>query len=121
MARGIKQPSRAVNGRFEMLDGDEYIEQLIKVGLMSADSENPFQAQEDLDALIFDINDSKSDGEARIVIERLFNLLSQDQLARLDDMTFSHIDGVKYCDITYINLETGARNQMSVPINGGTF
>ena len=121
MARGIKQPSRAVNGRFEMLDGDEYIEQLIKVGLASSDSENPFQPQDDLDGLIFDINDSKSDGEARIIIERLFDLMSQDQLARLEDLTFSSEGGVKNCDITYINLETGARNQMSVPLNGGLF
>ena len=104
-----------------MLDGDEYIEQLIKVGLASSDSENPFQPQDDLDGLIFDINDSKSDGEARIIIERLFDLMSQDQLARTGGSDLFKRRWRKDCDITYINLETGARNQMSVPLNGGLF
>ena len=46
-----------------MLRWDEYIEQLIKVGLTSAESENPFQVQDDLDDLIFSINDGKSEGQ----------------------------------------------------------
>lgn len=121
MARGIKLPSKAVNGRFALLDGDEYIAQLIRVGLGSADSENPFQPQEDLDSLIFGINDDTTSSTAGVVIQRLFQSLEQDQLARLRDISFETIDGELNAIIEYVNLESGARQQLSVPINGGQF
>jgi len=121
MAQGIKLPSKAVNGRFELIDGDDYIAQLIRVGLGSAESDNPFQEQEDLDGIVFDINDDTSASSIEVIIERIFDILSRDQLARLENVEVVSIDAEMNALIEYVNLETGERQQLSVPINGGRF
>lgn len=121
MAQGIKLPSKAVNGRFELIDGDDYIAQLIRVGLGSADSDNPFQVQDDLDTVVFDINDDTTASTVEVVIQRVFEILSRDQLARLENVEVESIGAEMNALIEYVNLETGQRQQVSVPINGGRF
>ena len=75
----------------------------------------PFQPQDDLDGLIFDINDSKSDGEARAYHHRALVRPYGVKInsARPEDLTFRR--RWRSDDIIYINLETGARNQRGSP------
>lgn len=117
MARGVQLPTQAVNGRWKMLSGDAYIEQLVRVALLGSESANPFQ-DIGLDAdVIFDINDGLLEGQISTKLERVFSIFERDQLARLDSYSLDHIDGDVVLNLSYINLETGARvEDVQIPI-----
>ena len=116
MARGIELPTRAVNGRLKLLSGDAYIEQLVMVALGDNDSENPFQEIGLGEFMIFGINDAQEDGEIRMKVKRVFSLLEADQLARLKTLSFETSGSDKLMFLDYINLETGQRREVEVPI-----
>lgn len=117
MARGIQLPTKAVNGRWQMLSGDAYIEQLIRVALLGSESDNPFQDIGLGSDIIFDINDGLLDGEIRSKLEQVFSIFERDQLARLAAYNLEHVDGDVILVLSYINLETGARiEDVQIPL-----
>lgn len=116
MAKGIKLPLTAKNGRLVLATGDAYIEQLIYTGLGSGDSDNPFQDLGLGEFMIFDINDQIPEGEIKRRVEAVFDVLNRDQLAMLEAIEFQ-IDGAdKKMNLGYRNLETGKREDLEVPI-----
>lgn len=116
MARGIELPTRAVNGRLKLLSGDQYIDQLVAVALGDGDSDNPFQDLGLGEFMIFGINDSLTDGEINTRVQAAFELLETDQLAQLKSISFESRAEVKIMFLEYINLETGKRRELEVPL-----
>lgn len=119
MATGILLPAKTENGRLLKLSGDDYIEQLVMIGLLGNQSDNPFQ-DIGLGDFIFEINDGVSEGEIRAQIVTMFEILERDQLAALEDpdsdLSFSRVEGELFAELTYTNLETQERPEISVPI-----
>lgn len=116
MARGIEVPTKAVNGRLKLLSGDGYIRQLVETMLDDGDSENPFQDLPMREDMIFQINDSISDGLIKEKIKKGFAILERDQLARYVSLKFISENEVKKIIVKYENLETGERPEIEVPI-----
>lgn len=116
MARGIRLPMKAKNGRLVMLGGDAYIEQLIFAALGNNDSENPFQDIGLGEFMIFGINDRLTEGQIRKRVVAAFDTLRRDQLATLEELTFESVEEEKMMVIGYRNLETGKREAVEVPI-----
>lgn len=125
MAKGIALPAKTINGRLQMLGGDDYISQLVMTMLGRSDSDNPFQDIGLGDWMIFDINDRMTEGEIRERVVAGFKSLEVDQLARLDnpqkDITFIRVDGTGelYMDLVYENMETQERVELEVAIPPG--
>ena len=124
MAQGIKLPARAKAGRLELLGGDDYIEQLIRVGLGSPDSDNPWNTSGLGEFMIHGINDSQLDSEIRPKVEAVFRSLQRDQLAELSKkpgaLKFTHnAEGERSLEIAYRNLENGSRRILEVPAPEG--
>lgn len=123
MAQGIKVPLEARNGRLAKQSGDDYISQLVVGALLGEDSDNPFQEGGLGEFMIFGINDRMSEGEIRERISAIFESLKADQLARIDDpardLKFRHEGEVMWLDLTYVNMETQERPEVSVPIPAG--
>lgn len=110
-------------GRLVKISGDDYIEQLVMIGLIGGYSRNPFQDMGLGDFMIFEINDAQTEGEIRTAIESLFEILEKDQLAKLDnpskDVKLVREDsneGKMYAEITYVNMETQERQEIEVPV-----
>lgn len=116
MAKGIKLPTRARNGRLQMLGGDAYIEQLIFTALGSGDSENPFQSIGLGEFMVFGINDGMSDAKIRGRVRAAFDTLVRDQLATLVELRFAAENAERTMYLGYRNLETGKRDDIEVPI-----
>lgn len=116
MAKGIKLPLRAVNGRLELLGGDAYIEQLIFTALGSGESDNPFQDIGLGEFMIFDLNDKMTEGHIAERVRAVFATLERDQLARLEELSFKSVEGDKKMHLGYENLETGKRDDIEVPL-----
>lgn len=116
MAKGIKLPTSAKNGRLELLGGDAYIEQLIAVALSDGESDNPFQDIGLGEFMIFDINDPLPDGVIRERVRAAFATLEHDQLAKLERVEFTTSGAEKMMAIWYKNLETGRRDELEVPL-----
>jgi hypothetical protein len=123
MARGIRLPARAKAGRLELLGGDEYIEQLIRTGLGSPDSDNPWNVNGLGEFMIFDINDASTAGSIRRRVEAIFKSLKRDQLAdlpRSGGLSFYQTDeGELRLRVAYKNLENGSRRVLEVPVPSG--
>lgn len=124
MAKGIRLPARAQAGRLELLGGDEYIEQLIRVGLGEPDSENPWNVNGLGQFMIFDINDAQLESEIRPRVEAIFRSLKRDQLAELGKgagaLKFTQdSEGERKLRIEYKNLENGSRRILEVPAPSG--
>lgn len=116
MARGIKLPMQAKNGRLVLTGGDAYMAQLVHTGLGDGESDNPFQALALGEFMIFGINDKMSDGQIRERVKATFATLVRDQLAQLEDLKFESVDNEKKMFLGYRNLETGKREDIEVPI-----
>jgi hypothetical protein len=116
MAKGIKLPTSAKNGRLELLGGDAYIEQLIAVAMGEGDSDNPFQDLGLGEFMIFDINDALPDGVIRERVRAAFATLERDQLAKLERLEFTTSGVEKTMSVWYKNLETGRRDEIEVPL-----
>lgn len=124
MARGIRLPARAKAGRLEKLGGDQYIEQLISVGMGDPDSENPWNVNGLGQFMIHGINDEQLNSEIRPKVEAAFRSLKRDQLAELakgsDALQFVHdTEGERRLAIAYKNLENGTRRILEVPAPEG--
>jgi len=118
MAKGIEVPIQVHNGRMKLSEGDEYIDSLILTALGNGESTNPFQFGIGLgEFMIFEINDGLTEGEIKTRTLRVFESLETDQLAELEDLTFDSKNSEKSMDLTYRNLETGARNELEVPLS----
>lgn len=120
MARGIELPTKAVNGRLKMLGGDEYIEQLVMTMLGDGDSDNPFQDLGLGQFMIFGINDAQQEGEIREKVKAGFAILQRDQLAKLRKLTFDREGSESRMFVEYVNLETGERVELEVPLPEGS-
>jgi hypothetical protein len=122
MARGIQVPLAVNNGRLRKLTGDDYIDQLIRVALKGMDSDNPFQTVGLGEWMIFGINDGMDTGEIKQRVVAIFASLKADQLAQLkdpdDDLVFTTRGEELWLDLTYVNMETQERMELSVPIPG---
>jgi len=116
MARGIELPTRAVNGRLKLLSGDQYVDQLVLTALGDGDSDNPFQDLGLGEFMIFGINDALGEGEIRARVRSAFTLLEADQLAQLQQVSFESRAEEKIMFLEYINLETGKRRELEVPL-----
>lgn len=122
MAQGIQLPLVVKNGRLKLLDGDDYIAQLIAVALGDNESENPFQDIGLGEFMIFGINDSYTEAEIRERVREVFESLEDDQLAKLetDDkaVTFERnvAAGTLSMFVSYVNLETQEQQELEVPI-----
>lgn len=116
MAKGIKLPMRAKNGRLVLLGGDAYVEQLIFTGLADGESENPFQDLGLGEFMIFGINDKMTDGQIRERVKSMFAILARDQLAALEELRFEKDGADRKMHLGYKNLETGKRDDIEVPI-----
>lgn len=126
MAKGIKLPLETKNGRLVLLEGDDYIEQLIFAALGDNESENPFQDIGLGQFMIFGLNDSYTEGEIRERVEQVFASLEEDQLAKLstDDEAITFVKetgtGKLKMFLEYVNIETQEQNEIEVPIPAGT-
>jgi hypothetical protein len=118
MATGIRLPTRVKNGRLELLGGDNYIRQLVETAMGDSESENPFQDVGLGEFMIFDVNDPLSEGEIRDRVERAFDSLERDQLARLSSIEFDRVGGEARMFLEYEDLETGKRPTIEVPLGG---
>lgn len=121
MAKGIELPIQIVNGRIKLLSGDDYIEQLILVALGECDSDNPFQDLGLGEFMIFAINAEAIEGEIRQKVRAIFSSFERDRLAKLPSASARSIrfeqkgeEKVMYLD--YVNLETGERRELEVPL-----
>jgi hypothetical protein len=126
MAKGIKVPTEVKDGRLVALDGDDYIEMLVSIAMGSGDSENPFQDLCLGEFMIYAINDGQPDGEIKQRVTGLFDSLEGDQLARLESQEdLKIVKGVgdeaasKFMELSYVNMETGERRDLRVPIPSG--
>lgn len=119
MAQGIKVPLEVKDGRLVLSSGEEYIKQLVFIALGDGYSANAFQDIGVGEFMIFSIARDKVDGEIRKRVSLAFDELEESQLAAIDsedDITITR-DGVEqYVEITYTDLETGARPTIEVPI-----
>lgn len=116
MARGIQLPTNAINGRLKLLSGDAYIDQLVRTALGDGDSDNPFEDLGVGEFMIFGVNNSQQDGEIRAKVESVFTSLESDQLAQLKSINFESEGHEKIMFLEYINLETGQRQELEVPL-----
>lgn len=123
MAQGLKLPLEAADGRLVKLSGDEYIEQLVRTAFLSGDSDNPFQDGGFSEKMIFQINDSTTDGEIRQMAKAIFASLEQDQLAKIatgqNAIRIVTEGEERHLEVTYVNMETGGRVELEVPLPGG--
>jgi len=122
MAQGIRLPARAKAGRLELLGGDEYIEQLIRVGLGAPDSDNPWNVNGLGEFMVFDLNDPQIEGDIRRRVEAIFKSLKRDQLAELArgaPRFYRTTEGELRARIEYKNLEHGSRRVLEVPVPSG--
>lgn len=119
MASGIRVPLAASDGRLAISFGEEYIKQLVFVALGEGDSANPFQDLGVGEFMIFGIAGDKLDGEIKKRVTMAFDQLEESQLAALDsedDIVITREGSEQYVEITYTDLETGARPLIEVPI-----
>jgi hypothetical protein len=123
MAQGIQIPLKTNNGRLQKLSGDDYIDLLIRVALIGAESENPFQTLGLGEWMIFGINDAMAEAEIREKVVLIFEAFKADQLAKINDpstdITFDHNEGDMLMNVSYINMETQERVELDVPIPDG--
>lgn len=123
MAQGIQVPLMVKNGRLAKLSGDDYIDQLVRVALIGMDSDNPFQTLGLGEWMIFGINDRMTESEIKEKVVLIFDCFKAHQLARLDnpdkDIVFRSAVEELWMDLTYINMETQERKEMSVPVPEG--
>ena len=119
-ARGIALPSKEINGRFKIVGGDDYVDQLVSTMLGDGDSDNPFQDLGLGEFMIFAINSESIDGEIKKRVERGFASLKKDQLAQLQkgsrSLKFVQNGGDRVMYLEYQNLETGERRSIEVPL-----
>lgn len=119
MARGIRIPLEARNGRLKLLYGDDYIDQLVRTAFLGSESDNPFQSLGMGEWMIFGINDAMSESEIKEHAVQIFKSFENDQLARLassSDITFNREGEQLLMGIDYINMETQERPYLEVPI-----
>ncbi|KKN81440.1 hypothetical protein LCGC14_0320530 [marine sediment metagenome] len=124
--KGIELPVRVVNGRFKLLSSDEYVDQLIRVALGNTDSENPFNPDGLGEFMIFALNDEQIEGEIEERVRTVFRILERDQIARLGRESPIRFEedvvkpGEKIMFIDYVNLETGGRREVDLPLSGAS-
>jgi hypothetical protein len=122
MAKGIAIPFTVKGGRLQMLEGNDYVRQLLMTALGNCDSENPFRDLGLGEFMIFGINDQLSEGEIRKKIEQIFETFEVDQLAKIQDpkrdIRFYRNAEELFCEISYVDLESQERYEISVPVPG---
>jgi len=119
MACGPKVPLAVKDGRLSLLSGEDYVKQLVFIGLGDGASTNAFQDLGIDEFMIFKLGTDKLDGEVRSRVKATFAELEEAQLAQLDsdDDVVIHREGVEqYVEITYTDMETGGRPVIEVPL-----
>jgi len=119
-AKGIATPWKAESGRLVLLEGDEFIRQLILAALGGSESTNAFQDLGLGEDMIFDQNKQVVHSQIEQRIEIAFAPLVRDQLAKYVSSKIEAKGSEAFMEIEYENLENGDRSTIKVPYpNGG--
>ena len=115
MAQGMAYPVRPnKRGGAQLIQGGNYLETIIKIGLTPNTSKNPFQRGQGVDigipeTIIFKLNHQLSRSIARRGIRRFFARLKALDLAKLKSgaggVVISHHNEELVANVNYIDLE----------------
>lgn len=117
----IKLPFQATkDGRLAVIEGEEAIEQTVKIALMPSDSTNPFQKDLGIGYdVVFRTNDPALLSLVIGRVERIFARLANQDYAMIDNQQqpyFENVGDESICilRVQYINMETDRKQEISV-------
>jgi hypothetical protein len=120
---GIALPFGPDNrGGVALIEGDEYISQLIRVLASNGDSENPFlDVGIGLRAIFQNLDDPAYQAQLRREIEAVFDDLRRAQIAKLLSVSFAPSDDPNnpaefIATVRYLSIETATEQQVDTPI-----
>ena len=120
-ATGVRILLSIKNGRLELISGDAYKQQLIRVALSNCTNNNPFQDIGLGQFMIFELNTQDVESQIRHRVLKIFESFERDHLMKIrnphSDIKFFSEGSEKYMSLDYFDIETQERQEITVPIS----